>query len=134
MLKKSIPVIAALSLTQGIEIYQDTNPVENTLVQVEKKKHHHKKHKKHHKNKQESIPACNSHEFAEGKCQKDKATEKWNVPTADETKHGSYGYDQLNQKESIPACNSFQYAEGKCEKASATAEWNVPTDNGTDGW
>jgi hypothetical protein len=31
MFKKTIPVIAALSLTQGIEIYQDTNaPVENT--------------------------------------------------------------------------------------------------------
>ena len=136
MFKKSIPVIAALSVTQGLQIYQDTNaaPVDNTQVQVEKKKHHHKKHRKHHK--KESVPACTSYQVSSGKCEnKDKVIDSWNVPTVPETHHGSYSYGNLAQEESVPACTSQEAATGKCaNKSTATAPYDLPSDHGTDGW
>lgn len=80
-------------------------------------------------NQRESIPACNSFEYAEGKCQKDSVTEKWNVPSMDETNHGTTGYRRLAQQDSVPACTSYE-----CKKKSAVAPYDLPSDNGTDGW
>ena len=51
----------------------------------------------------QSIPACNSHQYHEGKCEKETAA----AP--------------LMQVNSIPACNSYQFHEGKCEKETAAA-------------
>jgi hypothetical protein len=88
MLKKTIPVIAALSFAHGIVINQDpATPVESTYAQVESKKHHHKKHKHHHKHNKESVPACTSFE-----CKKGSAVDGYIVPKEPETNHGTYTY------------------------------------------
>jgi hypothetical protein len=83
-------------------------------------------------NQKESIPACNSYQYANGECEKATVTAKWDVPKATETHHGAYKYGNLAQ--SVPACNSYQHANGECEKKSATAPYDLPSDNGTSGW
>jgi hypothetical protein len=79
----------------------------------------------------ESIPACNSYQYHEGKCEKGTAAaplmQVESIPACN-----SYQYHEgkcekgtaaapLMQVESIPACNSYQYHEGKCEKGSSAA-------------
>lgn len=77
----------------------------------------------------DSIPACNSYQHSKGECETGKIIDKWDVPTMDDTKHGTVGYQKLSQKESIPACTSFE-----CKKASAADEYDMPTDNGNNEW
>ena len=51
-----------------------------------------------------SIPACNSYQYAEGKCQKDTASEKYVVPTV-APELGPGQYYSLNQAKLVQMMN-----------------------------
>jgi len=67
-------------------------------------------------NQDASIPACNSYQNNEKKCEKDTA-----AAPLDYDLHRGTLYNNLNAGSSIPACNSYQYNEKKCEKDTAAA-------------